>query len=317
MNPASQPPDAADTASHWAARLDAGPLTADEARALGAWLDADPSHEGLLEELQILHGRVRQAVPEAVATGRIPAPARPARARMPGWGWRLAGLAAAVALAGLWLLRAPERIATAPAQRQAIAFADGSLVELNARTALGARIDASIREVRLDRGEAFFAVARDPARPFTVETPAGRVRVTGTAFNVRIDDGGMLDVLVAEGSVEVVPGASGAPLVLKPGDGARYDGTRTEVRHLSATAVDDATAWRHGRIVFDGTPLAEAMARIARHHDRTIEVTPSAGALRLGGRFGLDDLDGFLRDLELALPVRVLRAGDRIRIVAR
>jgi ferric-dicitrate binding protein FerR (iron transport regulator) len=36
-----------------------------------------------------------------------------------------------------------------------------------------------------------------------------------------------------------------------------------------------------------------------------IEVAPAVGKLEVGGRFVLDDLDGFLRDLPLALPVTV------------
>jgi ferric-dicitrate binding protein FerR (iron transport regulator) len=39
-------------------------------------------------------------------------------------------------------------------------------------------------------------------------------------------------------------------------------------------------------------------------------VAPEARALTLGGRFGLDDLDGFLRDLAVALPVAVHREKD-------
>ncbi len=314
--PSNQPAD--ERAAEWAARLDAGPLTRAEAGELRAWLEAGPGHETRLHEFQQLHGRVEALLPHLVAAGRVEAPERaPSRAARTWWR-RAAGLAAVLAAAAVWFARQPERIGTEFAQRQAVTFADGTLVELNARTVLAARMARETREVRLERGEAFFSVASDPARPFTVETPAGRVRVTGTAFNVRIADGGLLQVLVQEGSVEVTPQSKGVPLVLKPGDSAHYDGARTEVRHLTENALAYALAWRRGQIVFDGVPLGEAMDRIARHHGREIEVTAGAAVLRLGGRFGLDDLDGFLRDLELALPVSVLKAGDgRVRIVAR
>jgi ferric-dicitrate binding protein FerR (iron transport regulator) len=46
-----------------------------------------------------------------------------------------------------------------------------------------------------------------------------------------------------------------------------------------------------------------------------IEVAPAVGNLELGGRFVLDDLEGFLRDLPLALPVTVREdASGVIRI---
>ena len=48
----------------------------------------------------------------------------------------------------------------------------------------------------------------------------------------------------------------------------------------------------------------------AAYHDRTITVDPAAAAMRLGGRFSLDDLDGLLESVESVLPVRVVRGAD-------
>jgi transmembrane sensor len=83
-----------------------------------------------------------------------------------------------------------------------------------------------------------------------------------------------------------------------------------EVHTLSAAALADALAWRQGQIVFNGMPLHEALARYARYHGRGITVTPDAANLPLsvGGRYSLDDLDGFLAQLEVSLQVRVTRS---------
>ena len=63
--------------------------------------------------------------------------------------------------------------------------------------------------------------------------------------------------------------------------------------------------------------LDEALARFASYHARPIVVEPAAAGLGVGGRYSLDDLDGFLAAIEQALPVSVLR-GERgaVRIVA-
>jgi transmembrane sensor len=47
-----------------------------------------------------------------------------------------------------------------------------------------------LRQVKLDRGEAWFQVAKDPQRPFVVESGPVRVRAVGTAFSVRRREGG-------------------------------------------------------------------------------------------------------------------------------
>ncbi|MGC4071438.1 MAG: hypothetical protein QM760_02750 [Nibricoccus sp.] len=79
---------------------------------------------------------------------------------------------------------------------------------------------------------------------------------------------------------------------------------------MSAAEVANAVAWREGHVVFQETALTEAARRFAEYHGCIISVAPEVRELMLGGRFTLDDLDGFLRDLEAVLPVRVRREGS-------
>lgn len=322
MNLSNANPD--DQAAAWAARLDAGPLDRAAAVALQAWLDADPSNEASLAEVQQLHHSLRGAVADLVNSGRLARPetesAKPRR-----W-WRswagLGSLAGAAVVAGLVVLVAlrptPVHYETAPREQRHVVLADGSAVELNAATVLDVIVTDRRREVTLQAGEAFFAVAHDADRPFVVITTAGRVRVTGTQFNVRHGVPNGLAVTVIEGSVQVTP-AGGAPTVaLAPGDDLSLAGGRIERARLSAADLDDALAWREGRLVFVRVTLAEAVARFAHYHGQPIAVDSSAAALPIGGRFDLDDLAGFLHDIESSLPVIVLRApGVPWRITGR
>jgi transmembrane sensor len=320
-NPQCLDPSAEEQAALWAARLDGSSLTAADRTALDTWLAEHPAHRTLLSRYCQFSADLEQLLPVLVATGAVEMPPDAAPRRTDRWlAWGVgAGLVAAAAAVVLlaWLGRAQtqsENVATATAQRRALALVDGTRVELNAQTSLRVDIDARERRVRLASGEAFFAVAKDAARPFIVETPAGSVQVTGTQFAVRADSPAVFEVTVLEGSVRARPGdASGrpaAPVLLGAGEQLSAGPAGVEVHTLAAAALADALAWRQGKIVFNGMPLHEALARFARYNGCGISVAPDAANLPLsvGGRFSLDDLDGFLAWLEGQLPVRVTRS---------
>jgi len=321
MTAMSQPPSPErieEEASLWAARLDGGGMDEGDRAALAAWLEADPAHRGALGRYRELSGRLEvelAPVAEAVAQARVAAQRRH---------WRTAGIASAAAAAilislVLWNGRARE-LATQTAERHVAALADGSRVELNARTSLEIDFRRAERHVRLVRGEALFTVAKDAARPFVVETAAGIVRVTGTVFDVRAasGSGGRVEVTVLDGTVRLrSANAAVGDEAVTPGNQAAMNGERIAVRRLAEGAAQDAVAWRQGQAVFDDTPLADAIERFAAYHARTITVDPAAADLRLGGRYSLDDLDGLLESVGRVLPVRVLRGADgAVRIAA-
>jgi transmembrane sensor len=308
-------PDTEEQAALWAARLEGSSLSAADRAALDAWLSGGAARREALSRFREFSADLDELLPALAASGAVAIPrARPARARWNPWLLSTAGLAAAaLAVAAVWLARPRERfdtVATSVDQRRTFTLADGTRVELNANTSMVVETGRAERRVRLANGEAYFVVSKDKSRPFIVETPAGSVRVTGTIFNVRTETATELDVTVVEGSVQVRPGESSGPRAIGPGDDLYSGGAGVSVRRLTAGALDDALAWRQGQIVFDGVPLAEALARVSRYHGRQITATPGAAGLRLGGRMNLDGLDGFLRDLEQMLPVRVTPDPD-------
>jgi transmembrane sensor len=308
-----------DEAALWAARLDGSVLSADDRIALDAWLAEDPAHRTLLsgycqfsadleQHLPLLEG-IRDQVAELGK--KAPAPALPSPwLRWPVW----AGVTLAAAAAVAFIFLRPgetqfESFTTPVAQRQALTLADGTMVELNAHTNLQVEIDRANRHVRLASGQAFFTVRKNPAKPFVVETPAGTVRVTGTAFDVRADLG-LLEVTVEEGSVQVSPAAATAPTQLTAGSQLTVGAAGTEVRSLPPRELSNALAWRRGQIFFKGVRLDEALARFSRHHGRSLTAAPGAAGLSVGGMFSLDDLEGFLTSMEFMYHVQVKRDPD-------
>ena len=309
---------AEEQASLWAARLDGDTLDRAQRAALDAWLAESPTHRTLLSHYCQLSADLEEQVPAIVASGRMVMPAARTTERRVLTFPRLAGvaLAAAAAIAVAFIALRPgqpvENFATAVAQRQTHTLADGTRVELNARTSLRFEQTATERRVRLAGGEALFAVAKNPAKPFIVETPAGSVRVTGTTFSVRNDTAGAvsLEVLVVEGSVQVRPSDpagkhTGEPYSLRAGDRLSAGTRGVEVRALPASAIENALAWRTGQAIFEDVPLSEAAACFARYHGRRIEVAPAIAGLSVGGLYGLEDLRAFTVALETMFPVKV------------
>ena len=325
--PSSSRDDVEEQASLWAARLEGAVLTEQERRELESWVAGEPTHREALAAYCGLSKRLDDAVSRLVSSGAIEV--RQEAPRVPSRAWRLAGAGmavAAVALGILWMVRPSGRAETlsAPAgQRQAFTLSDGTRIELNANTSVIVENGRSERRVHMASGEAFFVVAKDKARPFIVDTPAGSVRVTGTIFNVLTEAASQLDVTVVEGSVQVRAGdadsaQSAGPVGLGAGDRLSAIRGGVSLTRLSDADLDDALAWRQGKIVCRMMPLSEALSLFAHFHGRKIEVSTGAAALQMGGRYSIEDLDGFLAQLELvqqAHKVRVERgAGGSIRV---
>lgn len=319
-----------DQAAFWAARLDGDVLDAEQRAELDAWLAKSPTHRALLSEYCQFSADLEGKVQALVNTGMITLPASEEDGpRRKGWSFpRVASvvLAAAAAIAiGVWAnLPKPqiENVATSVAQRHTHVLADGTRVELNADTSLRFENTKTERRVRLSRGEALFAVAKNPTHPFIVETPSGSIQVTGTTFNVRNDTSTItLEVTVVEGSVEVRPSASGdasKPYSLKAGDQLAAGAAGVSVRQLAASTLEDTLAWRDGQIVFVDVPLHEVASRLARHHGRRITVSNEVAGQGVGGRYGMDDFNSFLSALEVALPVTANRdLSGAVTIVPR
>jgi transmembrane sensor len=305
---------AEEQAALWAARLDGDTLDRTQRAELDTWLAEKPAHRALLSQFCQFSADLEEHVPALVANGAVLMPSS-VQAEPHRWKWtfpRLAGVtlaaAAAIALTVAVMRPSPEiqNVAMASAQRGSHTLADGTRVELNANTSLRFENTGTERRVRLAGGEALFVVAKDATRPFVVETPAGSVRVTGTTFNVRTDASrDAFEVTVVAGSVQVRPGEINgvqppAPIALKAGE--QFSSRIGGLRPLSQNQIEDALAWRQGKIVFYDVPLREAAARFAQYHGCAINVAPAIANERVGGRHSLDDLRGFLAGLELALP---------------
>jgi transmembrane sensor len=305
-------------AAYWAARLDGDVLEASERADLDAWLAHSPAHRTALSAYCQFSADLEEQLPKLVASGAVKMPPKAAVHRT--WKFPIVfgtALAAAATVAVVvWFARpAPEiqNVASGLAERSSHTLPDGTRVELNAHTSLRFESTGSERLARLTGGEAIFFVSKNPARPFVVQTPTGAVRVTGTVFNVRDEPTeGAFEVTVVEGSVEVRPrDVAGGPIALKANDRLMVKANQAEQRVVSEAELEAILAWRDGQIVFDEVPLAEAVARFARYHGRSITIPPALASEPIGGRHSIDDLPGFLSFIETSYGVKASEDSSR------
>lgn len=240
-----------------------------------------------------------------------------------------AGLAACLA-GGIWLaaaqgfsFREGTGLSVAPAFAEAlyrtgvgeqatIELADGSQIVLNTDSAVRVAYSVGARRLILDRGQAFFTVARNPRRPFTVEAHGRVVTAFGTAFDVRIQHD-TVQVALLEGKVSVGPAgkAQQGAVMLRPNDMLIADRNTLDVIRLENPAA--FIAWREGLLIFQNDQLRSAVEEMNRYSATRIVLNDDAVArLRVSGTFRIGQTTAFLEALREMFPVRTERrsAGE-------
>jgi transmembrane sensor len=209
-----------------------------------------------------------------------------------------------------------QRYGTAIGATRTVSLPDGSRLTLDTDSRVEVTIDGKVRTVQLERGQAFFEVARDRQRPFVVDTGRLSVTAVGTAFSVR-SVGSDIRVVVAEGTVRL--GGLGERQDLLPAGGiARVVGEVVQIHVGHLAEVDRNLSWRSGVLTFRDTSLAEAVAEFNRYGIRQIVIRDSdIAALKLGGVFRSNDAEVFARLLERTFPIDAVINPDSIELSAR
>lgn len=221
-------------------------------------------------------------------------------------------------------LRGQQLVATLP---DAKASSEGSTLHLDTATRAEVRLYRDRREVHLQDGQAMFAVHPDSTRPFHVYAGALRITVLGTRFSVRHTDSGVgagqTVVAVEEGKVRVARADDGAEAVALPsvdliaGQTVLAD-SRGEIGAVASLSSGTVAAWRDGRLSFDQTPLAQAIAEFERYGQTGLVVRdPAVAAMPVGGSYSLKQWQRFAETLPQVLPVQLVRRGEVTEVVAR
>ncbi|MBU1376216.1 MAG: FecR domain-containing protein [Alphaproteobacteria bacterium] len=283
-----------DDAAAWVARMDGMAWTDRDEAELQAWLGGDPLRQGALLQCQAAWSSLDRPRTQA---------ASPRRSVRRTWLAASGLLAASLAAVSVYLAQAPDAYQTQVGEIRRVPLADGSVAAVNTASRLEFKVVDGRREANLQRGEAWFQVAKDPRHPFVVEAGRVRVQAVGTAFSVRRSAEGA-EVLVNEGVVEAwAAGAEGHRIRIGAGQRAFVtdDAAITKVA-ASPSSIDRALAWRAGRIDLSNDQLGSAVAEFNRYNRAQIVLAdPSLAEERFDGVFRIDDPAGFAAAIGLSL----------------
>lgn len=297
--------------------------------ALAAWLAADPAHRRAYEALAMAWDELGGLEDLAAEARRLKRATAPPPVRRPDRRGALALAGGALAAGLLGVVAAPALLrgwradhATGVGEVATRRLADGSVLTLDADSALSIDMTGDGRRVELLRGRAWFAVAPDPDRPFLVRAGAGTTSAAGAEFSVG-HVGAEVEVTVGARTVAVALDAAtdaatdtGPTRRLSAGERGRYGPDGFAAMAMVDPAV--AQAWRTGKLVFEDRPLAEVVEEIARYHPGRILITDDAIAgRRVSGVVDGRDPDRALRAIVGTLPVRLQSFGPYLTLLHR
>lgn len=305
-----------------------GTLTPPEQADLAAWLAQSAEHRLVAQQVdqawELSGGFTSEVDFDADADferleRRIAAAERPEakRVALPRR-WMAIAAALVLLLAATWVFRqnlpGQEELGqfatTDTPAAQSVALADGSKVWLNAGSSLRFFTDTKGGERRVAlKGEAFFEVAKNPEKPFVVQTELGEVTVLGTSFNVKADSAEpKLEVNVSTGVVRLQPAHSQQQLVLKANETGIFDQAKGSLVK-AVGAANNTAAWHTGRLVFENTPLQEVLRQLSALHG--VALSASGEAIEqcpLTVTFDKTTLDAALQTLGTILGAEVVKS---------
>lgn len=199
---------------------------------------------------------------------------------------------------------------TAVGETRRVVLDEWISVRMNTGSVAAVTLDDDLCEVGLDHGEALFEIGRDSPRSLRV-VAGGLVMSTQAAkFSVRVRDMKNMELLVSTRQVRV-----GTTLVGE-NQWARISSDGLRLRDLNPAAIARRLEWTTGHFTFAGETLSEAVGEFNRYNKRKLVIADrTIGYIPIGGKFPVDDVQGFVAALR-PLGVQAVEAdGNYIRLM--
>jgi ferric-dicitrate binding protein FerR (iron transport regulator) len=204
-------------------------------------------------------------------------------------------------------------VSAAEGQKANLTLPDGTKVWLNSGTTLSYSPDFNRRDrvVELD-GEAYFDVAYDKRKMFSVNTEGMRINVFGTSFNVKNHDADRYaSATLVHGSIEAI--TDNGAFMQQPNQRLVYDKRLNRTTPPIEVAVKDYTEWRNNILRFANESLAEIVSTLERHYNVDIIISDAElNNMRISGTMPNTGLKSIMEVLSLTSPILYKFDGMKI-----
>ena len=297
-----------------------------------AWMEADPAHAAAYRRVVETWNLAGSAVASRPAADKLAEDRYDPVVPVGTWRMRRRGrlrlvalstvAAALVAFAGYYGLSRgggwrgeDSQLFTARAERLDVKLSDGSGVRLGGMTSLNVKFSGRTRLLEMPRGEVYFEVASDKARPFVVETPLGDITAVGTAFDIDVGKD-IVTLHVTEGVVAVRAEArprarwaasksDGQVLRVVAGQKLQMEKVGARLRVSQHDAAFSPT-WTEGRFEYRNEPLRLVLEDINRYSAQPVIIADAAlGDMTFTGSLQVDDTTSWLSALPRAFPIEI------------
>ncbi|WP_411037256.1 FecR family protein [Shinella sp. BYT-45] len=304
-------------AADLAIRLQGDPENPVSVGLVRAWIARSPAHRQAWARVAEIHGMAGQVLAERYDGADRPPRGVTRRTLMIGALAGTGALAAGSLVLPDLLVELRADYVTSTGEIRRIELADGSVVTLGPASAIGIDYAPARRTVRLLAGMAYFDVAGDAARPFSVLSGEVTATALGTAYDVS-DDAGIVSVSVNHGRVAAAIAEGPAGEELGAGDWIVFDPATHGIAGRGRRDASQIAAWRSGMIVAEQETVSALVARISRWHPGKVVVAdPFLGARVVSGVFDLGDPVRALEAVVRPFGARVRRITPFMTVISR
>lgn len=210
--------------------------------------------------------------------------------------------------------------------RKLLVLDDGTRLWLNSGSSLKypSRFKGKNREVYL-QGEAYFEVAHNAESPFIVHAGKLSTKVLGTTFNVRAyKNDPDIRVTLFTGKVEVIrelyPKESNK-LILLPKQEATFlkDAGSLIKTTLNNSIINQHSAWKDGRLIFDEMPMPEVLKRLGLAYDvKFILTDEKINGCTITGSFNMSqNIEEILKSISISVDGKFVREANQFTLTGQ